>query len=382
MAKREKYKTSKDGYKRHQVTYVDATGTTCRKRLIARTDREMDEKINEFNRAIGSGAIGYDMSITAQEWSEFWLKSTKEGAVQPSTYHAYRAFVNRFQSQFGPRAIASITPIELDASVNSLTGMSSSTIIKYRNTIKAIFEAAAANGIIRRSPATQLKRLKGESGTHRNLTDEEIGICIKAAQQHRFGLCTMLMLFGGLRRGEAIYFDVDRDVDFDTWLISVRGAYHFDKSQAIPGKPKSDAGIRSFVAPPPLRPFLTAHKGQGAAFTPLNGGPITLISVDRAWESFITLVSDLQNGFTKRWPKKDENGDPLPYIRSNIRTHDLRHTTATLLFDADVDVKTAQRILGHSHVSITLGIYAHLTEEKRARSESKAFEYMARFAQV
>ena len=380
MAKREKYTTGKDGYKRYQITYVDASGNTCRKRLTARTDREMDEKIKQFNRSIGSGDVGYDITTTAREWSEYWLEATKKGAVAPSTYYAYRSFVNRFNDQFGSRILSSITPIELNASVKKLTDMSSSTIIKYRNTIKAIFDAAEENGLIRKTPAGKLSRFQGSKGTHRNLTDDEILTCIKAAQQHRFGLCVMLMLFGGLRRGEALYFDVDRDVDFDTWIMTIRGAYHFDKSQAIPGSTKSDAGLRSFLAPPPLRPFLTAHKGCGCAFTPQHGGPLTLISVDRAWESFITTVSDLQNGFTKRWPKKDENGNPLPYIRSDIRTHDLRHTAATMLFDADVDVKTAQKILGHSNVSITLEIYAHLTEEKRTTSETKAFSYYTKYA--
>lgn len=382
MAKRERYSTGKDGYKRHQITYVDATGATCRKRLTARTDREMDEKINAFNRSIGSGDVGFDMTTTAREWSEYWLEATKKDAVAPSTYYAYRSFVNRFNDQFGTRQLSSITPIELNSAIKRMTGMSSSAIIKYRNTIKAIFDAAEENGLVRRTPAARLSKFQGSKGTHRNLTDDEIRSCIRASEQHRFGLCVMLMLFGGLRRGEALYFDVDRDVDFSSWIMTVRGAYHFDKSQAVAGSTKSTAGLRSFIAPPPLRPFLIAHRGSGPAFTPQQGGPLTLISVDRAWESFITLLSDLQNGFTKRWPKKDENGDPLPYIRSDIRTHDLRHTAATMLFDADVDVKTAQKILGHSNVSITLEIYAHLTDQKRCASETKALSYYSKYAQV
>lgn len=382
MAKREKYTTGKDGFKRHQITYVDATGATCRKRLIARTDREMDEKINQFNRSIGAGDVCFDMTTTAREWSEYWLNATKKDAVAPSTYYAYRSFVNRFNEQFGTRQISSITPIELTAAVKKLSGMSTSAIIKYRNTIKAIFDAAEENGLVRRTPAARIPRIQGSKGTHRNLTDDEIRLCIKAAGQHRFGLCVMLMLFGGLRRGEALFFDVDRDVDYSTWIITIRGAYHFDKSHAVAGSTKSAAGLRSFVAPPPLRPFLLAHRGKGASFVPDQGGPITLISADRAWESFVTLFSDLQNGFTKRWPKKDENGDPLPYIRSDIRSHDLRHTAATMLFEADVDAKTAQQILGHSSIAITLGIYAHLTDQKRTNSENKALSYYSKFAQV
>ena len=40
--------------------------------------------------------------------------------------------------------------------------------------------------------------------------------------------------------------------------------------------------------------------------------------------------------------------------------HDLRRTTATLLKSLGVPARDAQAILGHSHVSITLGIYSEV----------------------
>jgi site-specific recombinase XerD len=36
------------------------------------------------------------------------------------------------------------------------------------------------------------------------------------------------------------------------------------------------------------------------------------------------------------------------------------HTYATTLFKAGVDIKTAQRLLGHTNVKMTLDIYTHL----------------------
>lgn len=39
--------------------------------------------------------------------------------------------------------------------------------------------------------------------------------------------------------------------------------------------------------------------------------------------------------------------------------HELRHTQATLLIGAGVDVKTVRHRLGHSEISTTLDIYAH-----------------------
>ena len=46
----------------------------------------------------------------------------------------------------------------------------------------------------------------------------------------------------------------------------------------------------------------------------------------------------------------------------------LRHTYATLLYDAGVDVKTAQRYLGHANLELTLKVYTHLTKYKEGKS--------------
>ena len=46
----------------------------------------------------------------------------------------------------------------------------------------------------------------------------------------------------------------------------------------------------------------------------------------------------------------------------------LRHTYATMLFDAGVDVKSAQRFLGHTDIEVTLSIYTHLTKFKEEQA--------------
>jgi integrase len=44
----------------------------------------------------------------------------------------------------------------------------------------------------------------------------------------------------------------------------------------------------------------------------------------------------------------------------NIRFHDLRHSTATLLFGMKVHPKIVQELLGHSEISMTMDIYSHV----------------------
>jgi integrase len=42
--------------------------------------------------------------------------------------------------------------------------------------------------------------------------------------------------------------------------------------------------------------------------------------------------------------------------------HSLRHTFATTLAERGVHPSTAQKMLGHSHIRMTLAIYTHATE--------------------
>ena len=51
-------------------------------------------------------------------------------------------------------------------------------------------------------------------------------------------------------------------------------------------------------------------------------------------------------------------------------------TYATMLFDAGVDVKSAQRFLGHTDVEVTLSIYTHLTKFKEEQAIQKLDEHI------
>ena len=46
-----------------------------------------------------------------------------------------------------------------------------------------------------------------------------------------------------------------------------------------------------------------------------------------------------------------------------IRLHDLRHSWATLALRAGVNPKVVQERLGHTNISVTLGIYSHVSAD-------------------
>ncbi|QQK75842.1 site-specific integrase [Salicibibacter cibarius] len=59
-----------------------------------------------------------------------------------------------------------------------------------------------------------------------------------------------------------------------------------------------------------------------------------------------------------------------------ITIHGMRHTHASLLFEAGVDIKDVQERLGHSDIKMTLDIYTHVTETKQEKSAQTFANYM------
>ena len=56
----------------------------------------------------------------------------------------------------------------------------------------------------------------------------------------------MVMLYAGLRRGEALFLDVDRDVDFEKKTITVNGAVSFSNgNQPVESDGKTENARRT-----------------------------------------------------------------------------------------------------------------------------------------
>ena len=54
----------------------------------------------------------------------------------------------------------------------------------------------------------------------------------------------------------------------------------------------------------------------------------------------------------------------------------LRHTYATMLYNAKVDIKVAQKFLGHKNISVTLDIYTHLENANLTKQADKFDKYL------
>ena len=85
-----------------------------------------------------------------------------------------------------------------------------------------------------------------------------------------------------------------------------------------------------------------------------------------------------QRGYEGAWLRYCQAAGLMDGDKTAITAHNLRHGTATLMFESEVDEKTAQKILGHSRVEITREIYTDLRKDQQAKSIDKFGEKMSK----
>jgi integrase len=172
------------------------------------------------------------------------------------------------------------------------------------------------------------------------------------------GLPAMLMLYCGLRRGEIIALTWG-DINIKERQIFVSKSATFNKNASSLKEPKSKAGKRIVPIPDIVLPCLQENAKRPLLVCPSQSGMLmTHAAFKRAWESYLHFLNIKAGG------RDASRSHPKVQFIANITPHMLRHTYATMLYDAGVDVKSAQKFLGHAEVTTTLQIYTHLSEEK------------------
>ena len=60
----------------------------------------------------------------------------------------------------------------------------------------------------------------------------------------------------------------------------------------------------------------------------------------------------------------------------SITVHGLRHTHASLLFEAGASIKEVQERLGHSDIKMTMNIYTHVTKTVKEKTAARFESFM------
>lgn len=376
-----------DGRKQVQldIGYDPKTGKRLRKYFYGKTLKEANAKKDEWVAEQNKPDPATDPAQTVAEWVERWKDAYGKNA-------SYSVRVNREPNiarvieHLGALRLCEVRPIDVQNFANLYAGLSKSSHTKMKTLLNRVFGQAVSNGLIEKNPCDGAVWSSGKSGTHRYLSKDEIHVITENYTAYRAGIWAMLMLYAGLRRGEALALQWG-DIDFDQNTITISRALHFEGNQAVIGSPKTSSGVRTVPLLPPLKRALESvplpHISEYIC-TGMKGQIVTSAILKSSWRAYLNTMANVINRDTKqpltpgRRSDKDANRE-VPRRAFAIQTHDLRHTFCSMLYDAGVDVKTAQKLMGHSSPEITMRIYTHLSTEKEKLSIGKMEKFVEQF---
>lgn len=244
-------------------------------------------------------------------------------------------------------------------------------------TIKQLLNQAVDNELIYKNVANNISVPKYEAPEKRSLTPAELKLFEDAELTEKERAFIAVIRYCGLRRGEALAL-TQNDFDF------VNNILHVSKSVAyIDGKPqikepKTKAGIRDVPMPNKLRNIILAYAKNldGIYLFPSSTSYImTKSSFRRFWEDILDRVNACAGGFGYKTRDKDQKKLILINQNNDITPHIFRHTYASDLYAAGVDLKTAQTYLGHSSISMTINICKRLNKKTKQENKQKICNY-------
>lgn len=330
MPRASRYTRRKDGRLQKVVTT-----NGVKKTFYARSDREMIEKLMNHRETQESGPFFRDV---AEEW---WTHH--EPTLSPNSLRNYKPAYRRALDEFGDVRIRSITPGQIDSYLH-IFGQThaAKTTATQLGIINQIMRYARLHQYTDSVPTDIIQVPRGLKRTIRLLPpDRDVEAVRRHIDHPIMGLFAYLLLYSGLRRGEALALQY-KDIDRINKKIYVEKSLCSYRNDPIIKMPKTEAGRREVPLVNALLDVLPEGKPADYLFL-RDGHFITDADFDTLWG----------------WYRQETGITSSP--------HQLRHWFATLLFDAGIDKFEAARYMGHTTAQMT-EIYTHITKSRSANS--------------
>lgn len=289
---------------------------------------------------------------TFEEAAEAWFDTYKAPHLRPSTIRMYRALLDhQIYPVIGDIPIDRITRQDLQYLFNQIADMSASTIRKAKLTLQQVFENAIEDGQLERTPLRRLTIPRGTQKAVRPIRPDAVTDLAAACLADEDGLFPLLLLYSGLRRGEALALTW---ADITDTEIRVNKALSWYGNKPTISAPKTAAGIRAV----PLLPIVRQKLGaRGAPEAYVFGG-------ETPWTSTI---------YRNTWARI---GRHIPAL-AGVHPHQLRHTYTDILRHAGVDILAAQHLLGHEDYQTTATFYSTFDEVDKTDAENRLLQYLS-----
>ena len=300
-------------------------------------------------------------------------KELRKSEVAETTYDGYHTYIDRhlipYFSQLNLN-IQDITAGHIFDYVNYLSndggrkdnkigGQSTTSIRKIISILRQVFDYAVLYGDIRVNPASQVTMPKNVNNKDKRqvfLTAEDAQKMLDAFRDEELGPIVYVTLYYGLRKSEALGLRWQA-VDFEANTITINHTVVSNGHIVRKDSTKSYCSNRTFQLLPDVKDVLLKLKDQQENYkTRLGSGYHNNDYIFKNPNGIPYRPDSLTRSFKRAL---ERHGLP------QMRYHDLRHSTASILVDKGWDINDIKEWLGHADISTTANIYAHISHRKK-----------------
>ena len=306
--------------------------------------------------------------LTFSEYSQIFLKRYCEDLSLTTKYN-YEKTLKKIVPLIGKTKLNKITPLMLDKMYQTLKiGESGNTLgyhsmYVYYKVINAMFNQAIKWELLDRNPNLKANKPKKQKSNRNSYNESQVLKLLSCLEKENIKYKTLitLTLDSGARRSEICALRWS-DVDFETNTISITKSLKVIKGVLDEETTKTENSKREVILSDSTIKILKDYKEWQDNYKNELGNK--WINENRVFtDKFGNYMHPSTCGFVLRKIVLKYNLEPICF-------HELRHTCATLLNSAGIDPITIKERLGHSDISVTLGIYTHSLESKKRESAS------------
>lgn len=320
----------------------------------AKTQKECHDWVKQISNKIEHGMTFDATQLTLERFMQSWLTG-KDLSIRPNTARNYRRYSKQhILPVLGRLRLQSITPAHIRQMYLRMQaeGKGARTIQLVHSTLHCALKQAVKERLLGYNPMDAVERPKVETQEFHIFTEEQARTFLAATKGHPYEALFYLALITGLRKGELLGL-MWTDIDWQKGFLKVeRQLQQANWSSAVLVPTKTKSGRRQIKLGKGGLAMLEAHRQKQEA---------QRIHAGDGWKEngmiFTTSIGTyIDQTKVSREFKHILQGAGLP----DIRFHDLRHTSISILLDIGTPVNTVQRRAGHSKASVTTDIYGHV----------------------
>ena len=317
---------------------------------------DAEKELRRRLSAIDHGVHVDPSTLTVGEYLKSWLADVAPQSVAPKALERYHGLVrNQIAPRLGTVQLQKLRPADVAAWHQKLVGageISKRTIRAAHGVLRTALAHAAAVEIIERNVASIVKPPKADPVKVAILNADQIADTLAKMEGHSLYPIVALAIGTGARRGEIAAL---RWSDVDLAGATVRIDHSLEQTGAgiRVKEPKTKAGRRTISLPSFAVAALRDHRRRQLELRLAVGAG----KLPPTAPVFGNVEGDWPNPYSisDRW-RDAVKSRKLP----KITFHALRHSHASALIAAGLDIVSISSRLGHASPALTLGVYSHL----------------------